>query len=172
MNENEEWLMGRIDQEIFDRAENAAQFLRVGLDGIIDFCRAYADAVENFGKLAERAFELRFPCFGKREWGRFKLVASGELEVWFLFRSDSFVKKLLRRADSKELQESICKNTPEGSAEVSRNVNRTRRAKFGLPWKVVGKGRKAHIHVKRVCDLGILDLENMRRKLEAAMKEG
>ena len=150
---------------------DAKRMLRNGLGGMNDFCRTYVFCVDKYGDVARSEFAAEFPCFGDREWKRFEMVGTGEMRPEFLFRSDVFVGKLMRRNDSSLLQETILHNTPEGSAEVSRNINKTRRVKLGPPWKVVGKGHAAHIHVRRVCDLGILDIERMRRELEVAMKE-
>ena len=60
------------------------------------FADAYAGAVTEFDEEAREAFAAAYPMFGPREWKRLLLIAEGKLLPHFMFKSDSFVCKLLK----------------------------------------------------------------------------
>lgn len=60
------------------------------------FADAYAGAVTEFDEEAREAFAAAYPMFGPREWKRLMLIAEGKLLPHFMFKSDSFVCKLLK----------------------------------------------------------------------------
>jgi hypothetical protein len=99
--------------------------------------RAFAGATLNIQKFAEcyvssrrylsekedeviEAFKAAYPMFGEREWKRFWMVGNHILLPQFMFKSDSFVGKLLRLKDHMKWQQALVSASEDGALRVDR----------------------------------------------------
>ena len=74
---------------------------------------------ENEGEVIE-AFKAAYPMFGPREWKRFWLVGNNILLPQFVFKSDSFVGKLLKLEDHMKWQRALVSASEDGKLMVDR----------------------------------------------------
>lgn len=84
------------------------------------FADAYRDAISRFGDEATMRFRASYPMFGDREWRRIGAIADGRLMPHFMFKSDSFVTKLLNMPDSKRIQRMLVGASNDGKLRVDR----------------------------------------------------
>ena len=84
------------------------------------FANAYVDALKEDEGAARLAFAAAYPMFGPREWKRFALVGYRSLLPQFVFKSDAFVGKLLRRSDSLDIQKALVSASKLGLLRVDR----------------------------------------------------
>ena len=84
------------------------------------FAECYALAVANFGEEARDAFRTAYPMFGKREWNRMWLIGNYILLPQFMFKSDSFVSKLLKLKDHMKWQHALVSASEDGKLIVDR----------------------------------------------------
>lgn len=86
------------------------------------FANCYVNARlvhEDEGEVIE-AFKSAYPMFGAREWRRFWLVGNKILLPQFMFKSDSFVGKLLKLEDSMKWQLALVSASEDGKLMVDR----------------------------------------------------
>lgn len=87
------------------------------------FANCYVNArlafQENEGKVIE-AFKAAYPMFGPREWRRFWMVGNNILLPQFVFKSDSFVGKLLKLEDHMKWQRALVSASEDGKLMVDR----------------------------------------------------
>lgn len=84
------------------------------------FANAYVDGLKEDESAAQLAFAAAYPMFGPREWKRFALVGYRRLMPQFVFKSDAFVGKLLRRSDSLDVQKALVSASKLGLLRVDR----------------------------------------------------
>ena len=84
------------------------------------FANAYVDGLKADESAAQLAFAAAYPMFGPREWKRFALVGYRRLLPQFVFKSDAFVGKLLRRSDSLDVQNALVSASELGLLRVDR----------------------------------------------------
>lgn len=84
------------------------------------FANAYVDGLKANESEAQLAFAAAYPMFGPREWKRFALVGHRRLLPQFVFKSDAFVGKLLRRSDSMDVQKALVSASKLGLLRVDR----------------------------------------------------
>ena len=84
------------------------------------FANAYVDGIKADESAAQLAFAAAYPMFGPREWKRFALVGYRRLLPQFVFKSDAFVGKLLRRSDSLDVQKALVSASKLGLLRVDR----------------------------------------------------
>ena len=84
------------------------------------FANAYVYGLKVDKNAAQLAFSAAYPMFGPREWKRFALVGYRRLMPQFVFKSDSFVGKLLRRSDSLDVQKALVSASKLGLLRVDR----------------------------------------------------
>lgn len=99
--------------------------------------KAFANATLNIQKFAECYVEARrrfidredevcekfraaYPMFGEREWRRLWLVGNYILLPQFMFKSDSFVGKLLRMKNHMKWQQALVSASDDGTLRVDR----------------------------------------------------
>ena len=71
------------------------------------FADAYVEIDDNFGQEELDAFKAQYPMFGEREWDRLGWIADGFLMPEFFFKSDSFVCKIVKMKNGKDMQRRI-----------------------------------------------------------------
>lgn len=84
------------------------------------FADAYKSAIDSFGEDAQEKFSAAYPMFGAREWQRMYFVGSGVLLPQFMFKSDSFVCKLMKMKNSMEWQNALVGAAKDGTLRVDR----------------------------------------------------
>jgi len=84
------------------------------------FADNYVAAVLELEDEAREAFKAAYPMFGKREWHRFWLVGTNILLPQFMFKSDSFVCKLLKLKDHMKWQFALVSASEDGTLRVDR----------------------------------------------------
>lgn len=106
-------------------------------DFIKSAAKAFANATLNIQKFAEcyvsarlyfpedesaviEAFKAAYPMFGEREWKRFWMVGNNILLPQFIFKSDSFVGKLLKLKDHMKWQQALVSASEDGKLLVDR----------------------------------------------------
>jgi len=82
------------------------------------FADAYVAALLPFGDEARERFALAYPMFGPREWRRMELVGNRELLPQFMFKSDSFVGKLLKFPNSMKYQKALVSASNDGFLRI------------------------------------------------------
>lgn len=86
----------------------------------------FADAYVNARQESEdedaviEAFRAAYPMFGEREWRRLWLIGSYLLLPHFMFKSDSFVGKLLKLKNNWTWQEALVSMSESGNLRVDR----------------------------------------------------
>lgn len=71
------------------------------------FADAYVEIDDNFGQEELDAFKAQYPMFGEREWDRLGWIGNGFLMPEFFFKSDSFVCKIVKMKNGKDVQRRI-----------------------------------------------------------------
>jgi hypothetical protein len=84
------------------------------------FADAYVEALDENEAEAQKAFSAAYPMFGAREWQRMYFVGKDMLLPQFVFKSDSFVAKLMKMSFSMEWQRSLVGASEDGKLRVDR----------------------------------------------------
>lgn len=87
---------------------------------IQEFADTYVEAINTFDADAQERFALEYPFFGEREWLRLELVGTHKLLPQFVFKSDSFVCKLLNMKASMRIQKTLVSAANTGLLRVDR----------------------------------------------------
>ena len=109
-------------KKVQDYLKVAAKAFASATINVQRFADAYVEAVNEVGEDAREAFRAAYPMFGAREWRRFWLVGSYILMPQFMFKSDSFVGKLLRyeKQNHVDLQRALVGASEDGALRVDR----------------------------------------------------
>lgn len=114
---------GKSRFEIKDFLKSAASaFARATLN-IQKFAECYVEARRYFIDREDEvmeAFRVAYPMFGEREWKRFWMIGNYILLPQFMFKSDSFVCKLLRLKDHMKWQQALVSASEDGTLRVDR----------------------------------------------------
>lgn len=84
------------------------------------FADAYVEALDENKEEAQKAFSAAYPMFGAREWQRMYFVGKDILLPQFVFKSDSFVSKLMKMWCSMEWQRALVGASEDGKLRVDR----------------------------------------------------
>ena len=158
--------MNTINIEIEKAVEGCRESIGMSIGGIRRFAKLYSASIRKWGEAAQDRFQAEFPYFGPREWRRFEMVASGELRAELIFRSDSFIGKLVRMKDSAGAQDRICMSSADGSKAISRKINKTRMGRPLPLWTIVTGRGEPKVRITRPCTLGMSELRKIVKELE------
>lgn len=114
---------GKSGIEIKDFLKSAAKAFANATLNIQKFAECYASARRHFPYNETEvidAFRAAYPMFGNREWRRFWLVGNYILLPQFMFKSDSFVSKLLKLKDHMKWQQALVSASEDGKLTVDR----------------------------------------------------
>lgn len=106
--------------KVKDFVKSAARAWANATLNVQKFAECYVSAVQLFEDEAREAFKAAYPMFGQREWRRMWMVGNYILMPHFVFKSDSFVGKLLKLPDHMKWQQALVSASEEGMLLVDR----------------------------------------------------